>query len=181
MEKLWPPYINYTYYSELNRVFLLIPRSVFINPPLQARKVWKVQTKINPWSQFPKKLYIFSCRKHLHRKYAREKLHEIEPHFTSFFSETGLFKFSGPLWIRGVHYCNFHLFLTLFRTTADPVVSPKLAYQHQQVCCQFLQKNKFLKYLASIFRKCDISNGYVEVYRFDLFFFLKKRLYIFFF
>ena len=58
-----------------------------------------------------------------------------------------------------------------FELLLPPVVSPKLAYQHQQVCCQFLQKNKFLKYLASIFRKCDISNGYVEVYRFDLFFF----------
>ena len=67
-----------------------------------------------------------------------------------------------------------------FELLLPPVVSPKLAYQHQQLCCQFLQKNKFLKYLASIFRKCDISNGYVEVQRFDLFFFKKKIVYLFF-
>ena len=120
-------------------------------------KFEKCRPKKNSWSQFPKKLYIFSCRKHLHRKYAREKLHEIEPHFTSFFSETGLFKFSGPLWIRGVHYCNFHLFLTLFRTTAASSGFTEIGLPTStSVLPIFAKIFKFLKYLASIFRKCDI-------------------------
>ena len=140
MEKLWPPYINYTYYSELNRVFLLIPRSVFINPPLQARKVWKVQTKKNPWSQFPKKLYIFSRINHLHRKYAREKLHEIEPHFTSFFLRLDFLNFLAHYESGACITVTFTFSSLYFELLLPPVVSPKLAYQHQQVCCQFLQK-----------------------------------------
>ena len=172
MEKLWPPYINYTYYSELNRVFLLIPRSVFINPPLQARKVWKVQTKKKTREvNFPKN-YISSLAENIYIENMREKnCMKLNLISRVFFLRLDFLNFLAHYESGACITVTFTFSSLYFELLLPPVVSPKLAYQHQQVCCQFLQKNKFLKYLASIFRKCDISNGYVEVYRFDLFFF----------